>query len=108
MPKPWGYEIWITNNELYCGKILIIKEGYHLSWHYHNIKDEVLYIDSGRIEFVWEQDGSIHREILRDADSIRVKPGTKHQIVALLDTRIIEFSTTHYEEDSIRITRNKI
>ena len=28
--KPWGYEIWMANNEAndYCGKILFIKKGF--------------------------------------------------------------------------------
>ncbi len=38
--KGWGYEIWITNNEKYCGKLLCFEEGKKFSMHYHMIKDE--------------------------------------------------------------------
>jgi len=29
VPKGWGEEIIIENNELYCGKLLIFKQGTH-------------------------------------------------------------------------------
>ena len=40
VPKGWGYEKWITNNEKYCGKLLYFNKGKKCSWHYHEIKEE--------------------------------------------------------------------
>ena len=37
-PKGWGREIWIANNDLYCGKILDIRKGKKCSLHYHKLK----------------------------------------------------------------------
>ena len=35
VPKGWGHEIIFENNELYCGKLLVFKEGCNFSMHYH-------------------------------------------------------------------------
>ena len=35
IPKGWGKEMIITNNELYCGKILMFKKGCKFSINYH-------------------------------------------------------------------------
>ena len=47
--KGWGFEKWIVNCEKYCGKLLYFVKGKKCSWHYHKIKDEVFYIQSGKI-----------------------------------------------------------
>ena len=44
IPKGWGHEIVFENNEKYCGKILVFKEGAEFSMHYHMIKDETWYV----------------------------------------------------------------
>ena len=49
VPKGWGYEKWIVNNKMYCGKLLFFDEGKRCSWHYHKLKDETFYLQSGRI-----------------------------------------------------------
>mgnify|MGYP001328181883 CR=1 FL=1 len=49
VPKGWGYEKWIVNTDEYCGKLLFFDEGKRCSWHYHNLKDETFYLQSGRI-----------------------------------------------------------
>ena len=38
--KLWGYEIWIENNEKYCGKHLHVVPGKKCSVHYHKDKKE--------------------------------------------------------------------
>ena len=48
-PKGWGYEKWIVNNDLYCGKVLFFERGKKCSWHYHKVKDETFYVQSGEI-----------------------------------------------------------
>ena len=49
VPKGWGYEKWIVNNEKYCGKLLFFEKGKKCSWHYHKLKHETFYLHSGRI-----------------------------------------------------------
>ena len=105
VPKRWGYEIWIVNNERYCGKKLFIRQGKWCSYHHHKVKDEVLYIESGRI---WmnvsdEVDPKwIYAIDMTPGYAFHVKPDQKHQMHAVEDTIIVEFSTQHFDEDSYR------
>ena len=48
-PKGWGYEKWIVNTDEYCGKLLFFEEGKRCSWHYHKLKDETFYLQSGKM-----------------------------------------------------------
>src|SRR3954469_6669264 len=48
VPKGWGEERWLHNDELYCGKILIVNEGKRCSLRYHQLKTETFYIQQGR------------------------------------------------------------
>ena len=50
--KGWGYELWIVNNNLYCGKILHFDKGKKCSWHYHKIKQETFYVQKGKLK-IW-------------------------------------------------------
>ena len=47
--KLWGYEIWIENNEKYCGKHLHVVPGKKCSVHYHKDKKETFYIINGEL-----------------------------------------------------------
>ena len=51
--KAWGYENWIINNELYCGKLLVFKKDKQFSMHYHLLKDEAWYISKGEFIYKW-------------------------------------------------------
>lgn len=112
--KPWGWEQWICNNEKYCGKKLFIKQGHWLSFHHHNIKDEVLYVDSGAIWFTHDEIGNdVGQHVigwvkLDIGYAFHVTPGVKHQMHAIQDTMLLEFSTQHFDEDSIRTTRDLV
>lgn len=135
--KGWGYEDWIANSELYCGKVLFLKKDKHLSLHYHNLKDETFYIQSGKVcftyygpgadwrdnEFVksgWNEHilpwpehlmankqgwGDLHQIILEQGDSFHISVGMRHTAYGLLDSHIFEFSTQHFDSDSIRILK---
>jgi mannose-6-phosphate isomerase-like protein (cupin superfamily) len=108
VPKGWGFEKWITNNELYCGKLLYFVKGRKCSWHFHEVKDEVLYVQSGSVVLKFSDDDSILEAdeiVLARGDSFRVRPKLRHQMFALEDTEIFEISTTHFDEDSIRILK---
>ncbi len=106
--KGWGFEKWIINNEKYCGKFLFFKQGKKFSWHYHNLKDETFYIDKGEVELLFSEIDDLNRAnsiILKKGDSFHVAVGIRHQIRAILDSVVIEFSTTHFDDDSIRVIR---
>lgn len=97
MPKLWGHEEWIVNSE-YCGKKLVLNEGFCCSLHYHKIKDETFYIASGKVGFQLNDE----HFILTPGDSLLISPGTKHRFYGLENSEIFEFSTHHMEDDSYR------
>jgi mannose-6-phosphate isomerase-like protein (cupin superfamily) len=106
VPKGWGREVWIANNELYCGKILEIKKGKRCSLHYHRIKNESFYLRSGRLLVrVKESAGAIVMEEFEmgPGDCMDVPSGLVHQMEALEDSELFEFSTQHFDSDSHRL-----
>lgn len=108
VPKGWGYEDWIWNGTEYCGKLLFVKQGKQCSWHYHNKKDETFYIHSGQIELFYGQTDDMtkcqHR-ILVAGDAFHVPRLLRHRFRAILDTQLFEFSTQHFDDDSIRVEK---
>jgi quercetin dioxygenase-like cupin family protein len=106
VPKGWGFEKWIVNNEEYCGKLLYFVKGGKCSFHYHILKDETFYIQSGKILLKYSTSDSIEESqeiILSQGDRFHVERGLRHQMIALEDTEMFEFSTKHYDSDSIRV-----
>jgi quercetin dioxygenase-like cupin family protein len=108
VPKGWGFEKWIVNNEKYCGKLLYFVKGKRCSWHYHKIKDEVFYIQSGKIMVKYSENDDLKNAseiILERGDNFHVNVGLRHQMIALEDTELFEFSTQHFDSDSHRIIK---
>ena len=102
-PKGWGYELWIANNEKYCGKILHFNKGKRCSYHYHKLKKETFYVESGQVQVRYGDEFTSEKVILNPGDNFEVPTGLVHQIVAIEESKIFEFSTTHFESDSYRI-----
>jgi len=108
VPKGWGYELWIDNNEEYCGKLLHMIAGKKLSWHYHNLKRETFYVAKGKIRLIYgdTDDMSQAKElILTPGMNFQVPRGLRHRLYAIEDSDIYEFSTQHFDEDSIRVEK---
>lgn len=108
VPKGWGFEKWIVNNEKYCGKILYIVKDHRCSWHYHKIKDETFYVQSGKIKLIYGTTDFMHTSnevILEKGSHFHIPIGLRHQMIALEDTELFEFSTQHFDEDSYRIIK---
>jgi mannose-6-phosphate isomerase-like protein (cupin superfamily) len=115
VPKGWGYESWIVNKEEYCGKLLFFKKGKRCSLHYHELKDETFYVRSGKlhIRYGWRDENrpndewriKYEEDILEPGDCFYVPVGMVHQMTGLEDTEMFEFSTQHFDEDSIRIEK---
>ena len=105
--KGWGFEDWISNRE-YCGKLLFFEKGKKCSFHYHEKKHETFYLFSGKMEIKagWEDDfASAKSYIFLPGDCLEIPTGFRHRMIALEDSNLFEFSTTHYEEDSKRIIK---
>jgi mannose-6-phosphate isomerase-like protein (cupin superfamily) len=107
IPKGWGHEIIIENNEKYCGKVLVFKAGCKFSMHYHMIKDETWYVNKGQFIYRWidTKTADIHEQNLTVGDVVRQRPGQPHQIIAITDGEIFEVSTQHFDEDSYRVMK---
>ena len=105
VPKGWGEELIIENNEMYCGKLLIFKKGCKFSMHYHLIKDETWYVDKGEFLYRWidTDTAEIKEQKLKVGDVVRQRVGQPHQLVALTDGEVFEVSTQHFDEDSYRV-----
>ena len=107
IPKGWGDELIIENNELYCGKILRFNAGCKFSMHYHMIKDETWYVQDGYFSYRWidVKTAEIHEKKLTRGDVVRQRPGHPHQLKAIKHGKIFEVSTHHKDSDSYRVQR---
>ena len=107
VPKGWGEELIIENNEMYCGKLLIFKKGCRFSMHYHLIKDETWYVDKGEFIYRWIDTESAEtiEQKLKPGDVVRQRVGQPHQLIALTDGTVFEVSTQHFDEDSYRVVK---
>ncbi len=106
--KGWGYEKWIVNKPEYCGKLLFFNKGKKCSWHYHKLKDEVFYLQSGKLLVKYSDEDEIQNAseiLLNPGDSFHVYIGLRHQMIAIEQSELFEFSTQHFEDDSIRIVK---
>jgi len=108
VPKGWGYEKWIVNTEEYCGKLLHIVKGKKCSWHYHKLKDETFYLQRGQLLVRYSDNDDFENSsklIMMEGDKFHVYRGLRHQMIALQDSDLFEFSTQHFDSDSNRIIK---
>lgn len=113
--KGWGSESWLHNDAKYCGKILSFDEGKQCSLHYHKLKYETFYLESGMLlcrffplEMLAEemQNQNPIWELMLPGDTKEVEPGLVHQMKAVSGpARLLEFSTEHFDADSYRIVK---
>ena len=101
VPKVWGEEHWIVNNDKYCGKKLVLKKGFRCSIHHHKIKDETFYIIKGKVLMEFGENCE-KKKVMKPGDSMHIPPNLWHRFTGIEDSEIIEFSTKHMEEDSYR------
>ncbi len=106
--KGWGWEKWICNGPEYCGKLLFFEADKRCSWHYHKLKDEVFYLQSGLMIVKYSEGNDIEKasqKILNPGDNFHVYRGLRHQMIAIQDSELFEFSTQHFDSDSHRIIK---
>ena len=106
--KGWGHEIWIHNDEKYCGKLLFFEKGKKCSLHYHKLKTETFYLQSGKMECTfYDLDSPDGKRviIMEPGDMKEVPPGLVHQMRAIEKSELFEFSTQHFDTDSYRIQK---
>ena len=98
VPKPWGYEIWWAKTDRYVGKILHVNAGHALSLQYHNIKDETIYLYSGKLLYEIEVKGALTKRELGPGDTVHVSPKTVHRMTAIEDSDVFEVSTPELDD----------
>lgn len=102
IPKLWGDEQVIVNNDRYCGKILRLRPGYQSSLHRHPLKTETMYILNGRMQFESPKD---HIRTVFPTDIIDIPPNVYHRFINPFDVICVfaEFSTPHDDSDVDRL-----
>ena len=108
VPKGWGYEKWIVNTGDYCGKLLYFEKGKRCSFHYHKLKDETFYLQSGKILLYYGETDDLDNArniILEPGDKFHIYGGLRHQMIAIESSELFEFSTEHFDDDSYRAIR---
>jgi len=97
--KPWGYELIWAHTDRYVGKILHINAGAALSYQYHRVKDETIYVMSGVLTLhVSNDDGPARAIELREGESFRITPGLRHRFEAKAAVDLLEASTPELDD----------
>jgi mannose-6-phosphate isomerase len=94
--KPWGHEeLFALVDGKFCGKAIHITEGHALSLQYHEEKEETISVQSGRLRVeIGLHEDALEEFELEPGESIHLKPLTRHRVTALVDTVMLEASTT--------------
>ena len=99
VPKPWGHELIWAHTDRYVGKVLVIEAGKRLSLQRHEIKDEAIYVLSGRLRLYLEDDeGVVQVEELGAGDHRHVATGRIHRYEALERVELMEVSTPELDD----------
>jgi mannose-6-phosphate isomerase len=98
--KPWGHEeIFALVEGKFCGKVLHVNAGEALSLQYHERKEEVIAVQSGRCRMqVGEHESAMTTHELEPGDSVHLPAGARHRVEALTDVVLLEVSTTELDD----------
>ncbi len=97
--KPWGHELIWAQTERYVGKILVIEAGRRLSLQRHLIKDESIFVSTGRLRLYLEDDeGTVCIEELGPGEHRHVPTGRVHRYEAIERCALIEVSTPELDD----------
>ncbi len=97
--KPWGHELIWAKTERYVGKILHINAGEALSLQYHRQKDETIMVLTGKLRFEHFAEGEEPKTTeLGPREPFHVTPGLRHRMIAIVDTDVLEVSTTELDD----------
>ncbi len=97
--KPWGYELVWALTHRYAGKILHIDRGQALSFQYHKVKDETIYLLEGVLDLEVCREGEDRRRLrLRPGDGYHIAPGLRHRMIAIETCEVLEASTPELDD----------
>ncbi len=103
--KGWGFEKILVNNNEYCGKILHFNKGAKFSSHAHIKKLETFFCTKGylKVTGIDTENAQEYALFLQPGEILDVPRFCFHQIEALEESEIFEFSTPDDPTDSYRV-----
>ena len=109
VPKLWGTEFVLLNNERYCCKFLRINPGFVSSIHAHERKDETFVGVSGTVKLTiyTEDKQSFEEHIIASGVRIRIPPQIYHSFEAVTQAWVMEVSTPHSDSDVRRLEESR-
>ena len=97
--KPWGYELIWARTDRYVGKILHIEAGHALSYQFHRVKEETIYVLRGKLTLHVSEDDSPPRVlVLGEGDVFHITPGLRHRFEAKEVVDLLETSTPELDD----------
>ncbi len=105
--KVWGKELIQTNTEKYCLKYLVFYKGGKISRHFHKLKDEQFFILCGVLgAHITDNDGFSRKYLVERGDSIKLPPGTIHELECFENSVVVEVSSQDFVLDSFRLNES--
>lgn len=102
--KKWGEEIWLVNCPDYCGKLLVLDKNAISSYHYHKIKKETFYCLEGYALLTVEDKEYLLAPFARPKT---IFPGEKHKFQGITEAVILEVSSHHSDDDTVRLSESQ-
>ena len=97
--KPWGHELRWSITDRYLGKLIHVTKGRQLSLQYHRMKEESIFIQTGVLDLVLEDEaGELQVHRMTAGMSAHVTPGRRHRFIAVEDVDIFEVSTAEIDD----------
>jgi quercetin dioxygenase-like cupin family protein len=96
--KPWGYELHWAVTDRYVGKLIHVNAGHALSLQYHNLKDETIFLASGRLLFEIREGEDLVKREMAPGEAVHITPKTVHRMTAISDCDIYEVSTPELQD----------
>ena len=97
--KPWGQEEVIEINNRYMMKKLTMYSGHRCSTQYHNIKQETIYVLSGKLKISFGlKIDDLQSKIFKGGDTITILPKSIHRMEAIEDSVYLEASTPEMDD----------
>lgn len=97
--KPWGYELVWAETSRYVGKLLHIDAGQALSYQYHEVKEETIFVLRGKLTLhVSEGEGAPRVVELAEGQTFHITPRLRHRFEAREEVELLEASTPELDD----------
>jgi mannose-6-phosphate isomerase-like protein (cupin superfamily) len=97
--KPWGFELIWAKADRYVGKLLHINAGEALSFQYHEVKEETIYVLHGALTLhVARGDDEPSVMELTEGEVFHITPGLRHRFEAKVEVELLEVSTPELDD----------